>query len=643
MTPPPFLLGCTVIFWGWQIHLLIVAIPMAIILETARWVNWRWNLSDKDFNRVTDWSSLALVIVAIYLFDQKSLHGLMTLLSWLPIILFLLLTIQIYSIQNSVKLTSLFYSLRRQEAKGVAINNAAINLSYPYIMVCLLAASVGRGTWFFAGMILLIAWGLWTIRPKRYTSLHWLLLVMVATISAYNTQLGLHNLQTEVEILILDWLEDFFLNKKDPYKQNTAIGDIGRLKQSDKILLRVETTTPLNLRSSSYNLYFGTTWYAKQPVFKTISPTGNGTIWQFTPYPKINDKVRISGYLNRGKGILPIPNGSQQISNFVVPILKTNNFGAIKVEQGPELAIYTAHFGQSTPLDATPTKYDLQLPEKEQNYLLALSKQLNLSNQQPSQALATIAQYFEQNFSYTLNLTTSKSATPLQSFLQHTKAGHCEYFATATTLLLRTVGIPSRYTSGYAVTEYSGLEDVYIVRRRHAHAWTIAYVDGRWQEIDNTPAIWVDFEEDKAAWWEPIYDVFSWLHYKFSYWRWTDDEDGNNSWLLWLILPLILALVWRLYLRERISHVHKQESIAMVGDDSEFNQIIQYLDEKNYVRQSGENLTQWLQRISITRTTDIQLMLSLHQQHRFDPNGLNAEERLQLKKKVAIWLKNHKF
>ncbi|MCK5877216.1 MAG: transglutaminase domain-containing protein [Candidatus Marithrix sp.] len=650
MIPPPFLLGCTVIFWGWQTQFLIIAILMAIILEIASWVNWKWDLADNDFNRVIDWSTIALVIVAVYLFDQESLDGIMILLSWLPMLFFLLLTIQVYSIQNSVKLTSLFYSLRRQEAKGVAVTNVRINLNYPYAIICLLAASIGHGTGFFAGIILLVAWGLWAIRPKRYSSLYWLLLITIATILSYNTQLGLRHLQAEAEILILDWLEDFFLNQQDPYRQNTAIGDIGLLKQSDKILFRVDALEPLKLRESSYNLYFDTTWYAKRPVFKTISPIKDGTVWQFTSDSKVDNfeanifyekkstsKVNISGYLNNGKGILPVPNGSYQISNFIVPSLKINNFGAIKVEQGPGLAIYTAHFGQNTPLDAAPTNYDLQIPAKEKNYLLDLSQKLKLLNQEPSQVLATLAKFFDLNFGYTLNLSKSKkSTTPLQYFLQHTKTGHCEYFATATTLLLRTAGIPTRYVSGYAVTEFSNLENVYLVRRRHAHAWTIAYINGHWQEVDNTPSVWVDFEDENAAWWESIYDVVSWLRYQFAYWRWTDNEKTNNDWLLWLILPLVLILFWRLYFRERVTSFKKQDSATVIGNDSEFYQIIQYLDKNNYIRLPGENLTVWLQRI--VQIEDMQTMLNLHQRYRFDPNGLTTEERLELKNKVEKWL-----
>ena len=80
-----------------------------------------------------------------------------------------------------------------------------------------------------------------------------------------------------------------------------------------------------------------------------------------------------------------------------------------------------------------------------------------------------------------------RKKSALSHFLLQSRAGHCEYFATATVLLLRAAGIPARYCRGYAVQEFSKLENRFIVRDRHAHAWTLAYVDGIWTNFDTTP------------------------------------------------------------------------------------------------------------------------------------------------------------
>lgn len=66
-----------------------------------------------------------------------------------------------------------------------------------------------------------------------------------------------------------------------------------------------------------------------------------------------------------------------------------------------------------------------------------------------------------------------QKTTPLSTFLLKNRSGHCEYFATATTLLLREVGIPARYAIGFSVSEFSPLENQFIVRGRDSHAWTL--------------------------------------------------------------------------------------------------------------------------------------------------------------------------
>jgi hypothetical protein len=58
------------------------------------------------------------------------------------------------------------------------------------------------------------------------------------------------------------------------------------------------------------------------------------------------------------------------------------------------------------------------------------------------------------------------------------------------TVLLRAAGIPARYATGYSVQEGSEIEQRYVVRASHAHAWVLAWVDGRWREVDTTPAVW---------------------------------------------------------------------------------------------------------------------------------------------------------
>ncbi len=101
----------------------------------------------------------------------------------------------------------------------------------------------------------------------------------------------------------------------------------------------------------------------------------------------------------------------------------------------------------------------------------------------------TIESNLKQRFSYSLDVDFSRSSDHLTRFLTVEKAGHCEYFATAMVLMLRTRGIPARVVNGYATDEWvqSG-GGYYIVRQEHAHSWVEAFFpNAGWITFDPTP------------------------------------------------------------------------------------------------------------------------------------------------------------
>src|SRR5262249_50702432 len=69
VSPPPLLLGAGLIFWGWQTGFFLVALPLAVLIEAARALTWRLDLSSTDFHRVTDLCTLLIVVAGVYLFS----------------------------------------------------------------------------------------------------------------------------------------------------------------------------------------------------------------------------------------------------------------------------------------------------------------------------------------------------------------------------------------------------------------------------------------------------------------------------------------------------------------------------------------------------------------------------------------------
>ncbi len=114
---------------------------------------------------------------------------------------------------------------------------------------------------------------------------------------------------------------------------------------------------------------------------------------------------------------------------------------------------------------------------------------------QDIQAVRAIETHLRTQYRYTLvsePVPSGKDAT--EWFLFDRKEGHCEYYASALTLLSRSVGIPARVITGYVAAEYNDVTGTYIVRESNAHAWVEAMVAPNfWRTFDGTPQ--ADFHE----------------------------------------------------------------------------------------------------------------------------------------------------
>src|ERR1700734_2111816 len=145
-------------------------------------------------------------------------------------------------------------------------------------------------------------------------------------------------------------------------------------------------------------------------------------------------------------------------------------------------------------LRKSPTTYPdeirdlyLQVPQLDPRIKQLAEKIVENSHNEYDRA-ANIELYLKTHFRYTLDLTGRKTDDPLAYFLFERRAGHCEYFAAAMTVMLRDLGIPARYVGGFLPGEYNDLGGDYIVRASDAHAWVEAYFPGYgWITFDPTP------------------------------------------------------------------------------------------------------------------------------------------------------------
>ncbi len=192
------------------------------------------------------------------------------------------------------------------------------------------------------------------------------------------------------------------------------------------------------------------------------------------------------------------------------------------------------------------------------------------------------------------------------------------------------------------------MENLFVVRSRHAHAWALVYMDGAWHDFDTTPPSWGSVEAENASAWEPISDLWSWAMFKFSEWRWREREGGMAKHILWLLIPLIFELARRFFFKKRVRRLKTGQKKTgrvevMSGIDSEFYMVEKRLTELGYMRHPWEPLSRWIKRIeeaqpSSVSTESLQSILNLHYRYRFDPMGITPDEKVALESNVLSWL-----
>jgi hypothetical protein len=431
----------------------------------------------------------------------------------------------------------------------------------------------------------------------------------------------------------------------------TQIGSIGHLKNSDRIVLRLRTdgsAPPELLRETSFNAYNRATWKIGRPEYTSVPSESDESTWKLLPRKAARKTLNIAGYFRQGEGLLPLPRGTAELSELSVGDVATNQFGGVRMKGGPGLAVFNARYDRGATIDTKWTTEDLRTYEGTEPALAQVADELGLRPDMPAhEAMRIVANFFTEKFQYTSYLTKAhaetKADTALTRFLLHTRSGHCEYFATATTLLLRHAGVPTRYAVGYSVQDGRGKK--YVVRDRHAHAWTLVYHDGGWHDFDTTPASWNAIESGHSSWLQPVKDFFSDLWFQFSKFRYSKTEW--RKYFMWAPVPLLIIVVVRFFFgkqwkKVRAKKKEREQMRLLQGSDSDFYLVEKHFAARGLERRAGEHWSDWLRRLEQHESAAAELhrALVLHQRHRFDPRGLNESERDELRAEVTRWMQD---
>ncbi len=198
----------------------------------------------------------------------------------------------------------------------------------------------------------------------------------------------------------------------------------------------------------------------------------------------------------------------------------------------------------------------LQLPREHDRRIDALAAEVARGSTTQIEIARRIESHLRSAYGYTLDLRRVEAGDPVADFLFNTRAGHCEYFASAMTLMLRSRRVPARLVNGFQMGEYNEAADVYTIRQSDAHSWVEAYFPRHgWVAFDPTPPAGLSVYDDGLSAWLRHYreamemlwlehvvgfdssqqisiaiTVQTWVSSLFSSYRW----DVPSQWLNWV-------------------------------------------------------------------------------------------------------------
>jgi transglutaminase-like putative cysteine protease len=305
------------------------------------------------------------------------------------------------------------------------------------------------------------------------------------------------------------------------FSENVELGQIGEIKKNSAVVMRVQTGKPvgydrLRWRGIALTTFDGKRWTSPERGAQTLSPNADGWIYTADPAQKTDapgpgilytvfleplatDAIFVPGKVISLKGNFTGEGGNSFSAMRRTYIFRDStgtllnpfhNYGAVRYAGFSRLPPLNATKLRAASTDYSPeiTETYLQLPQLDAR-IPELARQITKNARTPFDKALVMESYLRNRFSYTLNLTGKPGDDPLAHFLFETRAGHCEYFASAMTIMLRTLGIPSREVNGFLPGEYNDLGGDYIVRASDAHSWVEVYFPGNeWQTFDPTPA-----------------------------------------------------------------------------------------------------------------------------------------------------------
>ena len=287
------------------------------------------------------------------------------------------------------------------------------------------------------------------------------------------------------------------------FSDTVSLGSIGRIQQNDETVMRVRLDPGSAVPSSIYwrgvalDTFDHKSWTRSRPLESERKERLERDLVQIDTTTDLNNLTVQTVYLEPLDTSvifgLPRPVAVQTS----LPYLLKDPYGGVWFPRTAERMNYRilSDTVLNSPEELSsdngpyPPEFDnyLQIPSDLDPRVAQLAEEA-ASGRNRYEKSRNIENYLKTNFGYTLE---QKAAgpQPLADFLFNVREGHCEYFATAMAIMLRTQGIATRIVNGFSRGDLNRATNTYIVKQRHAHSWVEVYFprERAWVTFDPTP------------------------------------------------------------------------------------------------------------------------------------------------------------
>src|SRR5437660_6751744 len=274
----------------------------------------------------------------------------------------------------------------------------------------------------------------------------------------------------------------------------------GRL--GDAPVMYVRTGAPAYWRGLVFDEYRDGAWTTTNHGYREMQPYVPPRFLPPAPPHNLGTFVQTFRVLRPLPGVI---NAAYPIESLYAPVaaLREDAYGTFHTP-GPlrpgQTYSVVSYLPDLSPESLRADEGDVSLSDYERAYLdsQALSARgrrlaADITNEttNPFDSVMALTSYLQANYRYTLDLPRVPTGhDPVDWFLFDVKTGYCEQFATAETLMLRSLGIPARLATGYATGDYDPILNQAVVREHDAHAWVEVWFSGHgWVPVDPTPGV----------------------------------------------------------------------------------------------------------------------------------------------------------